>query len=228
VLSITSTFFLSLILFSRVVTVFALDLAAENAAADIVHSNGKTALMLAAKEGEMPNVERLLKLGADVNKANNNGGTPIMYAALGGDIEILRLFVHRGADLNAVARNGWTALMIAAAKGFADITRELLDNEANPNLQDVYLWSPLMRAVYEDRESVVKLLAASTRVDINHRGENGMTALHLATGLGYAHLARILLNHGADKTIRDDTGRTPYDVAQETYAVKLLSILRTN
>jgi len=228
VLSKTRTFFLSSILFATVVSAFALDLAEENAAADVVHSNGKTALMLAAKERERHKVERLLELGADINKANNNGGTPIMYAALGGDIEILRLFVQRGANLNAIARNGWTALMIAAAKGFADITRELLDNEANPNLQDVYLWSPLMRAVYEDRELVVKQLVASSRLDINHRGENGMTALHLATGLGYTHLARILLDHGADKTIRDDDGRIPYDIAQEANAVKLLSILRTN
>ena len=227
-LSKTRTFFLSSILFATVVSAFALDLAEENAAADVVHSNGKTALMLAAKERERHKVERLLELGADINKANNNGGTPIMYAALGGDIEILRLFVQRGANLNAIARNGWTALMIAAAKGFADITRELLDNEANPNLQDVYLWSPLMRAVYEDRELVVKQLVASSRLDINHRGENGMTALHLATGLGYTHLARILLDHGADKTIRDDDGRIPYDIAQEANAVKLLSILRTN
>lgn len=227
-LSITRTFFLSLILFFGVVRVFALDLAAENAAADVVHSNGKTALMLAARDRERNKVERLLGLGADVNKANNNGGTPIMYAALGGDVEILRLLVRRGANLNAVARNGWTALMIAAAKGFADITRELMKNEANPNLLDVYLWSPLMRAVYEDRESVVKLLAASPRVDINHRGENGMTVLHLATGLGHTHLARILVHHGADKTIRDDAGRTPYDIARETNTVKLLSILRTN
>ena len=178
--TVTCSLFLALL--SGAPSVLAQDLATANAAADVVHSNGKTALMLAAKKREKEEIERLLRLGADVNRVNNNGGTPLMYAALGGDVGILRLFIDKGANVNAVARNGWTALMVATAKGFADVTRELLENEADPNLRDVYLWSPLMRAVYEDREPVVQLLVASSRTDINHRGEKGLTALHLATG----------------------------------------------
>lgn len=199
-----------------------------NIAADVIHSNGKTALMLAARDQERGRVVALLNQGADVNKANNNGGTPIMYAALGGDIEILRIFIDRGAEIDAVAKNGWSALMIAAAKGFPDIASELLKHNANPNLQDVYLWSPLIRAVYEDREAIVRILVANSLTDINHRGENGITALHVATMQGHAHLAQVLLEHGADRTAQDDAGRTPYEIARQTNAVELLGILRTN
>ena len=59
------------------------ELGAANAAADVAHSNGKTALMQAARSGDEAAVERLLRIGADVNRTNTNGGTPLMYAMLG-------------------------------------------------------------------------------------------------------------------------------------------------
>lgn len=203
-----------------------LDLAAANAEADSIHSNGKTALMLAARDRDLARVRYLLERGANVNAANYNGGTPIMYAALGGDLEILRLLLGRGADLNAVAKNGWSALMIAAAKGFDDIARELLSRSANPNLEDVYSWSPLMRAVYEDRAAVVDLLAGYPATDINHRGENGVTALHIAVAQGNFDLVEVLLGNGADKSIEDYAGRTPHDIARQTNERRMLDLLQ--
>ena len=152
------------------------ELEAANVDVDTVHSNGKTALMLAARNGDLEEVKRLIRNGADVNRANDNGGTPIMYAALGGNLNIVKLLIELGADPNAVAKNGWSALMISAAKGYAAIAQQLLDNAADPNLQDVYHWSPLMRAVYEGRGEVAALLLENARIDINHRGENGVTA----------------------------------------------------
>ena len=205
------------------------ELTAANLTADATHSNGKTALMLAARDRDRRKVEHLLQQGADVNKFNDNGGTPIMYAALGGDLEIVKMFLTRGAEVNAVAKNGWSALMISAAKGYIDVTKELLNNAAEPNLQDVYHWSPLMRAVNEDREKIVALLLATPGTDPNHRGENGVTALHIATVRGYTHLVELLLQGGADKTIKDHAGRTPYQIAQQqNNGRKLLFLLDVN
>lgn len=204
------------------------ELEAANVKADTVHSNGKTTLMLAARDGDVEEVRHLLNNGADVNQANNNGGTPIMYAALGGDLSIVRMFIERGAELDAVAENGWSALMISSAKGFADIAKELLDHAADPNTQDVYHWSPLMRAVYEGREEVVTLLVENSRTDINHRGENGVTALHIAAIQGYSHLVELLLESGADKAIKDYSGRTPYEIAQQVGEPKSLYLLKDN
>ena len=204
------------------------ELEAANVEADTVHSNGKTALMLAARDRDLEEVERLLQNGADVNKANDNGGTPIMYAALGGDLSIVKRLIELGADLNAVAKNGWSALMISAAKGYASIAQQLLDNAADPNLQDVYHWSPLMRAVYEDRGEVATLLLKNSRTDINHRGENGVTALHIATVKGSSHLVELLLEYGADKAITDHSGRTPYEIARQSGESKLLYLLKIN
>jgi len=199
-----------------------------NTNADAVHSNGKTALMLAAKDGNQARVEHLLQEGADLNKANKNGGTPLMYAALGGNVEIVQLFIQKGAELDEVAKNGWSPLMIAAAKGYAGVAGELLGNAADPNLTDVYGWSPLMRAVYEGREEIVRLLVNETSTRLNLSGESGITALHVAAIQGYAHLVKILLEYGADKSIRDESGRTAYQIAQLNNDIDVLDLLKIN
>jgi len=203
------------------------DLDAANAEADGVHSNGKTALMAAARNGDNDKIRALMEQGADVNRPNNNGGTAIMYAALSGDPDTVNLLLDRGAAIDAVAANGWTALMIACVKGHADIARLLLDNGADPNRADVYAWTPLMRAVYEQRRDIVELLADDKRTRVNQPGENGITVLHLAAMKGDVEIVELLLRQGADPRARDNSGRTALDFTKEGDNPALLRAIRT-
>lgn len=203
------------------------DLSRANAEADKVHSNGKTALMVAAREGDTGRMRRLIGQGADVNRANNNGGTPIMYAALSGDPDAVDLLLRHGANVNAVAVNGWTALMVAAAKGYVDVVELLLARGASPDQADVYSWTPLMRAVNEDRPRIVRALLDKGRADVNRPGENGLTALHLAVLKKDPVVVRLLMAAGADPDITDDTGRTPVDFAKENNDLSMLDLIRT-
>ncbi len=202
------------------------DLDAMNAAADAVHPNGKTALMLAAKQGRLQRVKALLAAKADVNRTNNNGGTPLMYAALGGNTEIVELFLDRGADVNAAAKNGWSALMVASAKGHTKVVELLLAAGADPNSGDVYRWTPMMRAVYENRPDIVELFLRQGRIDVNRTGENEMTALHLAVSQGYTRIARMLVESGARVDARDAAGRTPLDIAIQKDHPQAAQVLR--
>lgn len=192
---------------------------------DTPSATGKTALMRAARNRQLDRVTMLLDAGADANRANDNGGTPLMYAALGGDPRIVKLILDHDVDLNAKAENGWSAVMIAAAKGYAEILEMLLDKGADPTLADVYNWTPLMRAGFEKRASVVKLLLEDDRVKINRRGENGITALHLATTQGYVEIVRLLVEHGADPQIKDNFDRTAYVIALQRKQADLLEVL---
>lgn len=176
---------------------------------DVRGTNGKTALMIAAKAGETALVEKLLLLGADPNAININGGTPIMFAAISGNATIIQQLIDANANIDARGNNGWSALMIAVAKGHLAATKLILDIGADINTQDIYLWTPLLRASYENRADIVRWLAHNKNVNINHQDEHGATALHHAAAKGFDEIVDILVDQGADLNIVDSFGRTP-------------------
>jgi ankyrin repeat protein len=207
-------------------TAAAIDLERANAEANVVHPNGRTALMLAAKNGDIDRVEALLEAGADVNRTNKNGGTPLMYAVLSGKLELVELLLNKGARMDHTAKNGWGALMVAVTKGYTDITSQLLSMGADANLPDVYGWTPLMRAVFEKRTKIVRILLADPRTNPDLQGENGITALHIAASQGLTEIAQLLTAARARTDIKDHDGRTPYAVAEAANHHALLSVLK--
>lgn len=194
-----------------------LDVAARLVAAgvdiDVQRSDGKTLLILAAKESDVILVRKLISAGANVNATTSNGGTALMFAAIRGDIETQTALIEAGADVNAVGGFDWTALMVATVKGHIDAVRQLLARGADPNLRDIYGWTPLMRAVYEDRESVVQALLEQPDIQLDARNDQGATALYLAAVQGNEPVSRALLLAGADPLIGDRDGRVPENVA---------------
>ncbi|XP_053660238.1 uncharacterized protein LOC128709272 [Anopheles marshallii] len=50
-------------------------------------------------------------------------------------------------------------------------------------------------------------------IDINLQGGDGQTALHYASSCGNIECLKLLLKHGADRSIRDEEGETCSDVA---------------
>ncbi|MDH3638911.1 MAG: ankyrin repeat domain-containing protein [Gammaproteobacteria bacterium] len=200
----------------------------EHTQADVTQSNGKTALMLAAKDGHLERVKALLTAHADVNSANKNGGTPLMYAALGGNVEIVGMFLDRGAKIDATANNGWSALMIASAKGYTKMVDLLISRGADINSQDVYRWTPMMRAVYENRIEIVRLLLNQENIDVDRAAEKEITALHLAASQGYSDIARLLVEHGAQVNVKDAAGRTPLEIATQGAHIEVAAVLHNH
>ena len=62
-------------------------------------SGGMTALLLAAREGQIEAAEALLDGGADVNQVSaGNGVSPLLIASLNGEYDVALRLVERGAD----------------------------------------------------------------------------------------------------------------------------------
>ena len=177
------------------------------------NGDGMTALMVACAERDESLRRLLVKRGARVNAANDRGGTPLMYSATVGDLEAVEFLLARGALVNARATNGWTALTLAAARGFDQVATVLLAHGADPNVRDIYGWTPLMRAVEHERLAVVQVLLGLDRVNLDVQNENGHTALHHAALDGLTDIARMLVERGADVTLRDHAGRTAMALA---------------
>ena len=78
------------------------------------NADGSTPLQWAVYAGDVAEVERLLRAGADVSLANNYGATPMSLAAEVGNTEMLKLLLEIGADADSPNPDGQTALLAVA------------------------------------------------------------------------------------------------------------------
>lgn len=93
---------------------------------------GETALHYLVIENEIPEVEWLLKQGADINARCNSETTPLMYAAQLGYVEMVQLLIRSGAMLNLLDNFGETAILKAATYGSPETLECLLQAGADP------------------------------------------------------------------------------------------------
>ena len=118
-----------------------------------------TGLMIAAWEGNLPLMELFVSRGADVNKVNKLGEVALMHAAWKGRVEVAKWLAERGAKINREPRQ-WTALHYAAFAGQAEMAGYLVERGAQLDARSTNGSTPLMMAVYEGKESMVKQLIA--------------------------------------------------------------------
>ena len=85
-----------------------------------------TALISAARFGNVQTCSVLISQGANVNLTNVEGNTALMMAAWSGNENICSMLLDSGADVNAVNHEDETALMFAAKFGHPDVCSFLL------------------------------------------------------------------------------------------------------
>jgi ankyrin repeat protein len=167
--------------------------------------------------------------------------TPLMFAAREGDLACARLLVTAGADINATAGDAKDALGLAIFNGNYEVASFLIDRKANVNQADTQGFTPLFWAV--DRRNmetapnfpwmvttdplplIGKLLAAGANPNalVNNtpraRMRAGSPRIVFATSLmraafsGDLELVKLLLDHGADPTIKSKDGETMVEAA---------------
>lgn len=171
-------------------------LLAQGARANAVDEWGNSALLYAAREGQMESARILLKAGAYVD---GRGGamSPMAAAALRGHAIVVRLLIRNGADMNATGENGLSALMNAVKLGHREVAKALLDAGANTRVLDRDGQNLLGVAVNENDPDMLALLL-SHNVNPDLADSNGLTALYWAEYLERPGMAQLLRNAGAD------------------------------
>lgn len=74
---------------------------------------GLTALVFAAREGDLESAKNLLDAGADVNQTTEYGWTPLLTATNNRHYTLAEHLIERGANPNIANKGGWTPLYLA-------------------------------------------------------------------------------------------------------------------
>ena len=142
---------------------------------------GETALMFAARVGDLPSAQLLVAAGANVNDADAWGVSATTLAAHAGFTEVVEFLLSKGADASAEVA-GFSALHCAIMRRDEKMVAALLDHGANPNAP-LRTWTPTRRS----------------SADFNFEPPLvGSTPFWLAARFTEPGVMRLLLKRGAD------------------------------
>src|SRR5262245_13089561 len=169
---------------------------------------GLTALVLAAREGDLESSKLLIDKGADVNQVTEYGWSPLLTATNNRHYKLGKYLVERGANINLANKGNWTALYLATDNrniegGDFPVPKPDLDNleyiqfllehGADPNIRTKD--NTLTRTIFT----------------MQWFFEAGATPFVRAAQSGDLDLLKLLIKHGADplaKTDHNDTALT--------------------
>jgi hypothetical protein len=185
-------------------------LIAKGADVEATESNGETALVYAAANGQLDMVnvllkagakngmeigfliaaskchdavvDRLLKQGVNVNVTDAGGLTSTLAAGMGGCAQTMRYLISKGASVDTANAEGTSPLLAASFSGSAETMQTILEHSSKVNLPDSRGRTPLMGASVRGLLDIVKILVEKG-ADVKALDKEGRSAA------GYAALA---------------------------------------
>ena len=155
------------------------------------NAGGFTALLFAARHGDIHSARWLLEAGADVNDTGADGNSALVLATMSGHERLAQYLLERGADPDASGA-GYTALHAAVLRAQPDLITSLLDHRADVNV-------PLAKSTPVPRWTYQHIFV---------RRETGATPLFLAAKYLEPTLVRLLADAGGDILLPLDDGTT--------------------
>ena len=171
---------------------------------------GLTALVFAAREGDLESAKLLIGAGADVNQTTEYGWSPLLTATNNRHYALGEYLIEHGADVNKANKGSWTPLYLATDNrnieggdypvpkpdlDHLDYIKFLLEHGADPNARAKD--NTLTRTIFT----------------MQWFYEDGCTPFVRASQSSDTELMQLLLDWGADPFIRTEFGDTALTAA---------------
>lgn len=177
------------------------------------------AFFTAIKNGDLPDVERMLRKNPALSNAlTEEGLSPILLAMYYGEPEIARYIAAMSAPLN---------IFEAAAIGSLNRVAELLQQDASQvNAFAPDGFQPLGLAAFFGHLSVVEFLLIQG-AEVNSASKNDLLVmpLHSAAAGQHLEIARALLEQGANPNLRQAGDFTPMHSAAQNGQLEMIQLL---
>jgi ankyrin repeat protein len=140
-------------------------------------------LFEAIEAGDVKEVKKLIKAGADPNETNGQGVSALMVAMMSGAEPVVDALIKSEVDVTYSMQDGKSALFLAVASGNDGMVKALLKRGAQ--LDEIY--------------------------EVGHNGieVSGCSPLYVASFVGHIDICRVLIKEGADINSCNDGGFNP-------------------
>jgi ankyrin repeat protein len=167
---------------------------------------------IAIKRDNPGNIRSLLQRGFDPNTLDPAGRHGLVIALQDDSLEAAQALIDwPKTNVEVRTAKDESPLMLAALKGHKELVRKLIARGGDVNKPG---WTPLHYAATSGELEIMALLLEE-HAYIDAESPNKTTPLMMAAHYGTPEAVKMLLNEGADPTIRNELGMTAIDFAQK-------------
>ena len=167
---------------------------------------------IAIKQDDVRTLQNLLQRGFDPNTRDPKNFHGLFLALREPSPKVAQLLINSPKiDLNPITADGETPLMMAVFKGQTALALTLLEKGADVNQPG---WTPLHYAATAGNVQLIKVLVEK-HAYIDAESPNKTTPLMMAAHYGTPGAVKLLLEEGADVSLKNALGLSAIDFAQQ-------------
>lgn len=179
-----------------------------------VDQDGRTLLMNACRNNNFYTVKSLLMQGATITLQDKDGWTALMYAIRSNsDPEIIQYLINHGADTLHKNKYGITPLITAAGFSNSPETIQSLLKKHSPYDENVR--KAFIAAITENRPNLIIQVFINFGLPLNDIYGSQTPLMYAAATNTSTRIISLLLQEGADSTVKTQFGKTAFSFATE-------------
>ena len=179
----------------------------------VAHAGSYEDFFRAVKRNDGKEITQLLQRGFDPNALDPSGVPGLFIALHEGTLDAAQaLIAWPRTNVEWRSPKDESPLMIAALKGHTEMVRRLIKRDADVNKPG---WAPLHYAATGGHLKIIEILLEE-HAFIDAESPNRTTPLMMAAKYGTPEAVKLLLEAGADPTVRNELGMTAVDFAMQS------------